>query len=229
MDTLREAGNALLDFVYPPVCYLCRRVGAFVCDACVEGWPVAEPPVCAACGGPLGGGCQWCGRGMGKLDGAGFACVYDGAARGAVHLLKYRGKRRVAPAMAGAMAVAFHRLPAFRTADAIVPVALHASRLRARGYNQSDWLCIELAEHLGLPIEHWLERVRDTGSQVGLTAERRTVNMRGAFEARPDAGGRRILLVDDVATTGATAKDAARALKHAGAASVHLLTFARDL
>jgi len=142
MDALREAGNALLDFLYPPVCYLCRAVGAWVCEACVEAWPVAEPPVCPTCGGPLGGACRWCGRGTGEITAAAFACVYDGRAREAVHLLKYKGKRRVAPAMAEAMARAFQWAPGFRAADCVVPVALHPARLRARGYNQTEWLAL---------------------------------------------------------------------------------------
>lgn len=229
MDALRDAGNALLDFLYPPVCYLCRRVGAFVCNECIAAWPTVEPPTCPQCGGPLGRLCRWCAPDTGRLSGAAFACVFDDGAREAVHLLKYGGKRRVAPAMGEAMALAFQRAPGFRRCDVIVPVALHVSRLRSRGYNQSDWLCGELTDHLGLPIIAALARTRDTGSQVGLTAGQRLENMRHAFTATAEAGGRHVLLVDDVSTTGATARDAARALHAAGAASIHLLTFARDV
>jgi ComF family protein len=158
-----------------------------------------------------------------------LACVYEGAARDAVHLLKYHGKRRVAPAMAEVMARAFQRAPGFRAVDTLVPVALHASRRRKRGYNQSEWLAAEMGRLLNLPAQTWLARTRDTPSQVGLSAGERAANMRGAFTAAPEARGRNILLVDDVTTTGATARDAARALHAEGAASVCLLTFARDV
>jgi ComF family protein len=227
MDAFREAGNALLDFIYPPVCYFCRAVGAFVCEDCIEGWPRAEPPLCSRCGGPLDGTCRWCDRGDDRLR-AVFACVFEGTAREAVHLLKYRGKRRVAPAMAEAMARAFQKAPGFREADAIVPMALHPARQRVRGFNQSEWLACELSALVGVPVEHWLRRTRDTGSQVGRTAAERMTMMRGAFSAAGCAG-RNVALVDDVTTTGATAREAARALSAAGAASVRLVTFARDV
>jgi predicted amidophosphoribosyltransferase len=146
-----------------------------------------------------------------------------------VHLLKYGGKRRLVPAMAEAMAFSARTNPALQGVGALVPVALHPNRLRRRGYNQSEWLAEGMACDLGLPVGRWLVRTRDTRPQVGLSGAERLENVHGAFVGSPEAGGKRILLVDDVATTGATAKDAARALKAAGAISVGLLTFARDV
>jgi len=235
---LAEAGNALLDFVYPPRCYLCGAVGDWVCEACRDAWPRPCPPRCDVCGerldaayslrSPEAGGCRWCARGLAPLAAAGYACLFQEGAREAVHLLKYAGKRRLAPAMADAMEFAARTSSALQGVDAVVPVALHPKRLRRRGYNQADWLAEELASRLDRDTGAWLTRVRDTRPQVGLSAAERRENMREAFTASPDAAGKRILLLDDVATTGATARDAARALKARGAASVRLLTFARD-
>lgn len=226
---LCEAGNALLDFLYPPVCYLCGAVGEWVCAECVAAWERPGPPACAACGGSLEGGpCRWCAGGPSPLSGAGFACLFEGGAREAVHLLKYSAKRRLAPVMAEAMAFVARTSPALQGVDALVPVALHPARQRRRGYNQSEWLARGLADALGVPVAAWLARARDTRPQVGLSLSERQDNVRGAFEALPACAGANVLLVDDVTTTGATARDAARALRAAGARSVRLLTFARD-
>ncbi|HEY3265392.1 MAG TPA: ComF family protein [Armatimonadota bacterium] len=223
-----DAANALLDFLYPPRCYLCGAVGAYLCEACEAAWPQPEEPRCPRCGDPLPvGACRRCSSELSPLAGASFACVFDDGGREAVHLLKYNAKRRLAAPMARAMADSLPECSG--PFDAIVPIALHSSRLRRRGYNQAAWLAGELAGILNAPEVPWLTRTRATHSQVGLAVGERARNMEGAFGADPAAAGRRILLVDDVCTTGTTAREAARALVRAGAASVWLLTFARDL
>lgn len=227
---LAEAGDALLDLLYPPRCLLCDAMGRWLCDACRDGWPRPCPPLCPECGEPLGSTpCRWCSRGLTPLSGAAHACLFDAGAREAVHLLKYSGKRRLAAPMAEVMDFVARTRPSVQGADALVPIALHPTRLRHRGYNQADWLASALADLSGLPLYPWLSRVRDTPPQVGLTADQRQANVRDAFAASPACAGRRILLVDDVATTGATAREAASALRRAGAASIRLLTFARDV
>lgn len=226
----RNAGLALLDFVYPPRCLLCGSVGAYVCGECSLAWPRAEPPFCPQCSDPLPlGPCPRCANGLAPLDAAGYAVVYDEGARDIVRHLKYEGKRQAVPAMAEAMAFVVRTHPALHGCDTITPISLHPYRLRQRGYNQSAWLAMELSSLLNLRYADTLERVRHTHPQVGLDAEARRRNMEGVFRANDNARGRRILLVDDVSTTGATARDAARALREAGAVSVRLLTFARDL
>jgi ComF family protein len=114
-------------------------------------------------------------------------------------------------------------------ADLIVPVPLHAARWRERGYNQSTLLASQLATASGLRlIEEALTRIRATAPQITLNAVEREANVRGAFEARADlVRGRRVLLVDDVCTTGATLAACSHALKPAGAISVWALTLAR--
>jgi ComF family protein len=131
--------------------------------------------------------------------------------------------------MSAAMVRTAWDTPAFRGVDAIVPVGLHPRRIRQRGFNQSEWLAEEMSVLMNVPLGMWSIRTRHTRPQVGLSALERKENMRGAFAATPEAAGRRILLVDDVSTTGATAREAARELRDAGAHWVGLITFARDL
>jgi ComF family protein len=115
--------------------------------------------------------------------------------------------------------------------DCIIPVPLNSHRRRERGYNQSALLAFFLTLQTGLPsIPSALQRIRNTRSQVGLTAEERHQNLDGAFSARADRiSGRTVLLLDDVMTTGATLRNAARALLMAGASQVYALTLARAL
>jgi ComF family protein len=140
-----------------------------------------------------------------------------------VHALKYDGRRSLARPLGLRLARAGSDILA--GADLVVPVPLHRSRRRARGFNQAA----EIARHLGLPVTDALRRVRATPSQTDLPAARRHANMRNAFAMRwrADVGGRRVVLVDDVSTTGATLDACARALMDAGALEVRALTAAR--
>ncbi len=155
--------------------------------------------------------------------------LYDDVARGLVHRLKYEDRHDLARPMARMMAGAGRDLIA--QADCIVPVPLHRWRLWRRRFNQAALLARPLADGAGLPfLPHALIRQRATRSQVGLSRAGRAENLSGAFHVPPAEAhrlaGLRVLLVDDVRTTGATANAAARALLRGGAASVDLLTFA---
>lgn len=152
----------------------------------------------------------------------------DGPARRLVHRLKYSDRGELAAPMGAWMARAGADVLA--EADAITPVPLHARRLWTRRFNQAAALGREIARRAGKPFEPaLLRRIKATRSQVGLSREQRVQNMQGAFRAAPGASvqGRRIALVDDVLTSGATANAAARALLRAGAAQVDLIVFAR--
>ena len=145
----------------------------------------------------------------------------------AIHLFKYRGKTLLAGPLGTLLLDAMGRLP---TVDGLVPVPLHPSRLREREFNQALLLCDYLKDRSGLPvIPDGLERVRETPPQIGLAHAARRGNVRRAFvPKRPERiEGRRIVLIDDVLTTGATVNDCARALKKAGAEIVCVLTVAR--
>ena len=145
----------------------------------------------------------------------------------AIHLFKYRGKTLLAGPLGTLLLDAMGRLP---KVDGLVPVPLHPSRLREREFNQALLLCDYLKDRSGLPvIPDGLERVRETPPQIGLAHAARRGNVRRAFvPKRPERiEGRRIVLIDDVLTTGATVNDCARALKKAGAEIVCVLTVAR--
>lgn len=155
--------------------------------------------------------------------------AYEGALRAIVHALKYDGRRSLARPLARLMRARAADL--VEGIDCIVPVPLHASRRRHRGFNQAA----DLANALGSPVCHALKRTRATAVQAGLPAARRHGNVRGAF-ALTRAGrqmiadhpaGATVLLVDDVSTTGATLDACARALKAAGVCEVRALTAAR--
>ena len=153
------------------------------------------------------------------------AFAYESAARKLVHHLKYRNNATVAPILALYMCAALLDSPARRDWDAVVPVPLHSTRLRQRGYNQAELLAEEIARCFRMTLRSdLLMRIKATKSQTTRTAEERLAAMEGVFETSVQVSGLRILLVDDVLTTGATATACAKALLHAGAAQVTLLT-----
>jgi ComF family protein len=158
------------------------------------------------------------------VDRARAVGIHDGALRAIVHALKYDTRRSLSKRL-GALMVA-RGADVLVGADVVVPVPLHTSRQRQRGFNQAA----DLACQLGLPVVHALRRTRATATQADLPAARRHANVRGAFTATGAVrriAGRVAILVDDVSTTGATLNDCARALKAAGVREVRALTAGR--
>jgi ComF family protein len=233
-------GRVLLDLVLPPLCLGCARpVSATggLCPACWAGVDFIARPYCERLGTPfavdLGAGIL-SPRAIAHPPAFGrarAAARYDGTARRLVHRLKYGDRLDLARAMGGWMAAAGRELLA--DADALVPIPLHVTRLWRRRFNQAGELAQAVARRRGgaLPVLHSaLVRAKATPSQVGLSATERARNLSGAFRVpesgRPLVAGRRLVLVDDVMTTGATLDAAARALRRAGAAEVDALVFA---
>jgi ComF family protein len=233
------AARAVADLLYPPSCLACRSaVGSAqaLCPACWRSMPFIERPVCERLGVPFA-----LDLGPGLISPAAIAdppvfgkaravARHDGPARGLVHKLKFSDRLD----MAGPMGLWMARAGAELTegADALVPVPLHPVRFWRRRYNQSTLLAQEVSRACGVPVRpDWLARVKATRPQVGLTRAERAENLQGSFRVpeglRARVSGSRIVLVDDVLTTGATANAAARVLLRAGAASVDVLTFAR--
>jgi len=174
--------------------------------------------------------CGLCRRGLYQFDRLRSFGPFDGVLRGLLHLFKYNRVGPLARPLAQLLGVVLHEDPTLGAADIVLPVPLHPRRERARGYNQALLLARELARSLELPLDSsLLIRTRDTPSQTGLTPRQRRLNVRGAFAVTPRSRvkGKRILLIDDVATTGATLDACARALKRAGAARVEAVTVAR--
>lgn len=172
------------------------------------------------------GRCRLCRTSARGFDAAYCFGAYEGALRELIHLLKYGRMKPLAKTLAGHLASALPRNQVF---DLVVPMPLHWRRQWQRGFNQSELLARRTAQRCGIPMVNAVRRNRATASQAGLSNSRRRQNVAGAFRVKRTRAveGRRVLLIDDVMTTGATAAACALALKHAGAKSVVLLALAR--
>jgi ComF family protein len=208
----------------------------YICWDCLSDTPKVEPPFCAVCGDPVAGDiqhdytCFACARDKPAFDRARSAVRYEGAVGDALRALKYGNALWVVQDMAELLLACIEAEYPDQPFDCVTAVPLHPARRRERGFNQSALLGGAITRRLRVPFREGLvRRVRPTDTQTGLTAPQRTANVCGAFRvglfARP--AGRRILLVDDVMTTGATVNACAQALKKGGAASVYVATVAR--
>ena len=224
-------GQVVLELIFPSRCLGCDRSGTYLCDACTEILPRAELPRCTRCWTPQDAVdvCPECRAAPPPFDGLRSSFVYKSTVRTLVRSLKYRGASALAAPMATLLAETV--LECDLEADIVVPVPLSGLRHRTRGYNQASELAKHLAKELRLPMRpRALERMRNTLPQARTAnaAERRR-NVQGAFRSEdPAVEGNRILLVDDVTTTGATLASCADALNRAGAESVWCLTFAKE-
>jgi ComF family protein len=225
----RSLHSQFLDILLPPRCVGCRRVGVWLCDECLAQFSFVEPPFCARCGNAMvaDGLCARCRTSHLQIERIRSALYFEGTVREAIHWLKYNGCTELAGPLGHLMAVYWMQHP--MPADVLVPVPLHADRLHERGYNQAALLAREMASQVGLVVdEQTLVRQRSTDPQVELDARQRKENVRGAFRCSGNGlVGKRVLLVDDVCTTGATLEACAVALYDGRARSVQALTLAR--
>ncbi len=233
----RTIADGLLAVALAPACASCgtaldEPTRGPVCGRCWHGVVEFTPPLCMQCGDPLpswrvisveASRCARCRRRSSALSCIRSIGDYDGSLRAIVHALKYGGRRSLAVSLAERMRLSCR--DALAAADVVVPVPLHRRRQRARGFNQAE----ELARRLGPPVCLALKRVRPTPSQTDLPAAQRHKNVRGAFRLRWRANvkGLRVVLVDDVCTTGATLEACAAVLRSAGARDVRAVTAAR--
>jgi ComF family protein len=237
---VRRAARLALDLVLPPLCLACRKpVGepGALCPACWGAIKFIGPPLCDRCGLPFehAQAVAVCGACLAHPPAFGRARAvmrYDEASKPLILRFKNADRVHAAPALARWIARAGAEV--LEAADLIVPVPLHWRRLFRRRYNQSALLARALARETGIA---WspdaLARLKPTPSQGGLSARERRLNVRGAFKVpvrrRPLVYGKRVVLVDDVLTTGATLDSAARAVLRGGAAAVNALAIARVL
>jgi ComF family protein len=224
----RWAGLAgdLVDFVYPPACLLCQAPpgDAPVCPACEAVLTALPSAVCSRCRLFLTADLT-CPLGHSDLA-VGALGLFDDHYRPLVHALKFHGDLRTGRWLGRRVGRAVVQSGLARQVTAVVPVPLHPTRQRERGYNQSQVIGAEVARALGAPLSLALVRQRDTRSQTELAREARADNVRGAFAARVRLENASVLLVDDVLTTGATLAECAAALQAAGADSVVAATVA---
>lgn len=172
------------------------------------------------------GRCGLCRRGMRGFDAAYTFGFYEGTLRELIHLLKYSKVAPLGDPLGRMMATAYPRDERF---DAIVPMPLHWWKRWSRGFNQAEVLAESVSRQTGVPVRPLVRRKKSTAAQAGLTNAGRRTNVAGAFDVpkRMDVRGLKLLLIDDVFTTGATAGACAQVLKRAGAARVAVLTLAR--
>ncbi|HEV8596444.1 MAG TPA: ComF family protein [Candidatus Dormibacteraeota bacterium] len=219
----------MLDLVLPPRCGGCRRLGSWLCEGCRARIRRLEEPLCRRCGVELDSARRECGcrarlRSLSRLR---SAVAFEGPIESAVHRFKYEGWRRLAGPLG--QLVAERLVVEGLAARCVVAVPLHRERLRQRGYNQAELLAEDLRRRLAVfaPVGK-LVRTRPTPPQVGRDRLRRFENVGNAFEWHgPRLDGEAMLLVDDVATTGATLDACARALREAGSGPVIGVSVAR--
>lgn len=221
--------NVVLDLLFPPRCAGCHQRGRWLCDQCAGTIRFIEPPICPRCGqpNPTASLCRDCRLRPLAIRGIRSVAYLEGPLRKAIHRLKYRGATALAEPLAAYMADYLEANPL--RVDLVMPVPLHPRRERDRGFNQSLLLARPVAAALDLSVDgRGLERIRETAPQIDLDVHERRANVRDAFRANPSrVAGRRVLLVDDVCTTGATMEACSRALAAAGARAVWGFSLAR--
>jgi competence protein ComFC len=234
-----EIPQAAVSLLYPPVCVICGenvRPGAYLCDPCAaKAMPIAAP-FCEKCSEPFEGAitsafsCANCAHRTLYFDAAVAAYRSRGVVREVLHQFKYARQIHLRHLVARWLDAALNdqRLRDYRF-HIIVPVPLHLARQRERGFNQASLLADLLSTWRGIPARPVLERTRHTTTQTALDRAERMENLHNAFRLRKNADvrGLRVLLIDDVLTTGSTLSECARILKRAGAISVHAATAAR--
>jgi competence protein ComFC len=224
-DIVASAVQQVTRTILPEVCAGCGISGSWMCADCDKRLRrVNADSICLRCGSPGRRStlCRRCRHWPAELASSRSAFVFEGPARDAVLRLKYRNE----PARAEWCAEELSELLIGLgwQVDAIVPVPLHESRLRVRGYNQAERIARGIARSSGVPLMTPLRRTRATTSQVGLDSEARLRNVAGAFTSRDRLDGKTVVLIDDVLTTGATLSACAIACVAAGADQVLGLT-----
>ncbi len=221
--------NRIIDLLFPPRCGGCQTAGSLWCATCRAAIQPIEPPLCEKCGEPFVTDrlCVNCRAHPLVIEKIRSVALFDGVLRQAIHRFKYERLAGMAEPF-GNMLADYWRT-AQLTADWLIPVPLHPSRERDRGYNQSELLARHLAHQVNVPVSSkGLRRTRATAVQMTLNAAQRRENVAGAFECvEVRVRGTRVVIIDDVGTTGATLDACAQAVLKAGAVSVMGLTLAR--
>ena len=231
--------QAAVSLLYPATCAICRkqvRPGEYLCDRCEAKIVRIAPPFCETCSEPFDGSiniaftCANCAHRTIHFDAAVAAYRGRGIVRDVIHQFKYNRQVHLRHLVGKWLRAALDdgRLRS-QQFDVIVPVPLHPARQRERGFNQASLLAESLSAQISIRCRPLLKRIRYTTTQTALDRSERMENLHNAFRLRKNANvrGLRVLLIDDVLTTGSTLSECARVLKRAGAISVHAATAAR--
>jgi ComF family protein len=218
-----------LDWIFPPECGGCGKKGARWCGDCLSSSQIIGDNCCELCGDITvsAGICVRCQRTRPEYTQARSFAVFQGSIRNLVHRLKYKGDMSLGEALAKPLISDLKRIG--WKFDMVIPVPLSLGRMAERGYNQAALIALPVAMGLQVPYRgKAMQKVRHTLSQVGLSFDERLINLADAFEVDVKiVAGKKVLLIDDVTTSGATLNECARVLKAAGAQEVYGYTFAR--
>lgn len=233
---LQTIFNSLIDLIFPPRCVVCKKFSNDpLCGDCLSKVKYIDPLVCKVCGEPHnsrfeGNFCHDCYQKKTPFDIARSITVYEGVMKEAIHEFKFNNKRTLSVPLGKIMIdyLKNNKEIGVSDVDIIIPVPLSRKKQRAREYDQAELLAEELSKYNGIELDIGsLKRTRETIPQFKLSRKERLVNLKEAFSALSTVEGKNILLVDDIYTTGSTAKEASIALKKAGAGKVYVLTLAR--
>lgn len=230
---MQRTGRGLLDLLFPRRCPVCGGIvqppGALICPACVSQLSPVKAPACRKCGKEVFGEhveyCADCARRRRTFVSGTALLNYNEAARHSMAAIKYKNKREYLDFYSEALAFRFADTVRGWQPDALIPVPVHPSRRRKRGYNQAEELARRLGAQWNIPVERrLLIRVRKTQPQRNLNPEERLRNLQAAFAVQKGISvPKRVLLVDDIYTTGSTMEACSRVLKAAGAEEIHFV------
>ena len=227
-ENFRSFFGKVIDWIYPPACACCEKPGKLICDDCFSNLPAVGKHFCSRCGKPLKPRhfCRLCGVSDFHFTAARAPYLYEGPVSAMIRKLKYHNAMDLAPILAQLLADYWKKIQ--WEADVVIPIPLSEKRRMQRGYNQSELIAKDFGITVGIPCDtRALMKQQDTPHQVGLSAEERQANLKGAFAAEPKlVRGKRILLLDDVMTTGSTFSECSDVLLKTGAKSVYCLSVA---
>jgi len=237
---IRHGLDGLAEFFFPSRCLICGKIfkpenSSYFCNTCYDGFLFIHKPVCSKCGAmfPTEQGedhlCGQCLKSEPAFDRARSIGLYEGTLRKAIHGFKYNRKSLLGKPLSLILAEQGRKLITPNTYDALIPVPLHSNRLRQRGFNQAQVMARKAGKAWRIPVD-WmsLQRKKTALPQTMLSKNARRKNIRDSFYCIPDSiKGKKLLLIDDVYTSGSTANECAKTLKKNGATTVDVLTLAR--
>ncbi len=221
----------LKELLFPSRCLICKKISKdVICRECLSKISVIKGPVCEICGSPIDkeGICYKCKISPPYFSKACSYALYDGVIRTAIIRFKFEKKKSVGVFLGKILGEFVLELA--WNADFIVPIPLSKERLRSRGFNQSEILALEISKIVGIPMSLGLIRIKETKPSVNLNVEERLNNINRAFLlSDPNLKFKKVLLIDDVYTTGATTNEASKTLLDRGIKEVKVVTLAREI
>ena len=224
-DSWKRTAKAATELLYPSTCPVCGKISQGVCEDCRKELKFVEQPVCYRCGKPVGSMeqefCPDCQKTHHSYRQGCAMLLYEGKVKEAIHKIKYSNKREYLETFARMLARYGEKNVQMWRPEVLVPIPMYPKKKKFRGYNQAEILAGYLGEYWNLPVDtELLKKVRDTGAQKELDRATRRKNLLEAFEAERESPYQRVLLVDDVYTTGSTVDAAAESLKRAGISDI---------